>query len=404
MTPLGKTRALPRALTLLVGGGLALALPVTASAVPAPPDESDTTTSAAQRGTQQGPQRAPQETEPLVIGHRGASGYRPEHTLAAYRLAIRQGADHIEPDLVPTKDGVLVARHENEIGGTTDVDTRPEFADREQTKTIDGRQVTGWFTEDFTLAELRTLRAEERLPGVRPQNTAFDGRFDVPTFDQVLALVNRTNAKRPGTRNDVGVYPETKHPTYFQSIGLPLEQRLLRDLREAGLDRARAKVFLQSFETTNLKFLARRTRLPIIQLMDATGAPYDLVARGDDRTWADLTRPRELREIARYADGIGPNKALVLPQAQDGSLQGPTPLVRDAHRAGLLVHVFTLRRENQFMATDFRQGSDPDAVGDMVAEARAFLDAGVDGFFTDNPDIGVRARDAWVRSGAQPAA
>lgn len=400
MTPLGKTRALPRALTLLVGGGLALALPVTATAVPTAPADRGESAASARPAPQKGPQRA----EPLVIGHRGASGYRPEHTLASYRLAIRQGADYIEPDLVPTKDGVLVARHENEIGGTTDVSTRPEFADRRQTKTIDGRQVTGWFTEDFTLAELRTLRAKERLPQVRPQNTRYDGRFDVPTFDQVLALVNRTNAKRPGVKNDLGVYPEIKHPTYFQSIGLPLEQRMLRDLREAGLDRPRAKVFLQSFETTNLKFLARRTKLPIIQLMDATGAPYDLVARGDDRTWADLTKPAELRKIARYADGIGPNKTLVLPQAADGSLQAPTPLVRDAHRAGLLVHVFTLRRENQFMATDFRQGTDPDAVGDMGREVRAFLDAGVDGFFTDNPDIGVRARDAWVRSGARPAA
>lgn len=401
MTPLGKTRALPRALTLLVGGGLALALPVTATAVPtAPADRGESSASTARPA----PQKDPRQAEPLVIGHRGASGYRPEHTLASYRLAIRQGADYIEPDLVPTKDGVLVARHENEIGGTTDVGTRPEFADRRQTKTIDGRQVTGWFTEDFTLAELRTLRAKERLPQVRPQNTRYDGRFDVPTFDQVLALVNRTNAKRPGRKNDLGVYPETKHPTYFQTIGLPLEQRMVRDLREAGLDRPRAKVFLQSFETTNLKFLAKRTRLPIVQLMDATGAPYDLVARGDDRTWADLTKPGELRKIARYADGIGPNKTLVLPQAADGSLQDPTPLVRDAHRAGLLVHVFTLRRENQFMATDFRQGSDPDAVGDMVAEAKAFLDAGVDGYFTDNPDIGVRARDAWVRSGARPAA
>ncbi|WP_460842326.1 glycerophosphodiester phosphodiesterase [Nocardioides marmoraquaticus] len=397
MTSLGKTRALPRALTLLVGGGLALALPVTATAVPTQPAPSDAQAQSARPGPKP-------QAEPLVIGHRGASGYRPEHTLAAYRLAIRQGADYIEPDLVPTKDGVLVARHENEIGGTTDVSARPEFAARKQTKTIDGKPVTGWFTEDFTLAELRTLRAKERLPQVRPQNTAYDGRYDVPTFVEVLAVVNRTNARRPGVKDDIGVYPETKHPTYFQSIGLPLENRLLRDLREAGLDKPRAKVFLQSFETTNLKYLDRRTKLPIVQLMDSTGAPYDLVARGDDRTYADLTKPAELRKIARYADGIGPNKTLVLPQAADGSLLAPTPVVRDAHRVGLLVHVFTLRRENQFMATDFRQGADPNAVGDMVAEARAFLDAGVDGYFTDNPDIGVRARDAWVRSGVRPAA
>ncbi|WP_051707080.1 glycerophosphodiester phosphodiesterase [Nocardioides aequoreus] len=386
MTTLGRSRALARAVLTTLTLALVLTMPGLAAAHAAPDRAS-------------GP-----AAEPLVIGHRGASGYRPEHTLASYRLAIRQGADYIEPDLVPTKDGVLVARHENEIGGTTDVADRPEFASRRQTKTIDGRQVTGWFTEDFTLAELKTLRAVERLPDVRPNNTRYDGRFEVPTFDQVLDLVNKTNRKRKGTRHDIGVYPETKHPTYFQSIGLALERPLLRDLREAGLDRKNAKVYLQSFETTNLQWLAKRTKLPIIQLMDAAGAPYDLVDRGDPRTYADLTKPRELRKISRYADGIGPNKTLVLPVGADGFLTSPSALVRDAHRAGLDVHVFTLRRENQFMARDFWQGTDPNAPGNMRAEVRAFLDTGIDGFFTDNPDIGVGARDAWQRTTGKRAA
>ena len=395
MTTLGTSRTPLRALLTSLVLALAVSLAVTmpglapAQAAPASADRVE---------------RASSSGGPLVIGHRGASGYRPEHTLAAYRLAIRQGADYIEPDLVPTKDGVLVARHENEIGGTTDVAKRPEFAARKQTKTIDGKPVTGWFTEDFTLAELKTLRAVERLPQVRPGNTRYDGRFEVPTFDEVLDLVNKTNRKRKGTKRDIGVYPETKHPTYFASIGLATDRPMLRDLREAGLDRRGAKVFLQSFETTNLQWLDKRTDLPIIQLMDATGAPYDLVERGDTRTWADLTKPQELRKIAAYADGIGPNKTLVLPVGADGRLTAPTPLVRNAHRVGLDVHVFTLRRENQFMAKDFWQGTDPNSPGNMRAEAKAFLDAGVDGFFTDNPDIGVAARDSWERTTGNRAA
>lgn len=334
-----------------------------------------------------------QVRRPLVIGHRGASGYRPEHTLASYELAIRLGADYVEPDLVPTKDGVLVARHENEIGGTTDVAERPEFADRRTTKTIDGRAITGWFTEDFTLAELRTLRAKERIPAVRPDNTRYDGRFQVPTLAQVLRMVRDTN-RGPG--RDVGVYIETKHPTYFDSLGLSMEEPLVRTLRRFGFEKRGSKVFLQSFETTNLRDLDRMTDLPLVQLMDATGAPYDLVVAGDPRTYADLTARRELRGISRYADGIGPNKDLVIPRGTDGSAQRRTPLVGDAHDYGLLVHPFTIRDENQFMATDFRRGTDPNAKGDVRAEITAFLDAGVDGFFTDHPDSGVDARDAWL--------
>jgi glycerophosphoryl diester phosphodiesterase len=325
---------------------------------------------------------------PLVIGHRGASGYRPEHTLASYRLAIEMGADYIEPDLVSTKDHVLVARHENEIGGTTDVASHPEFADRETTKTIDGRSVTGWFTEDFTLAELRTLRARERLPDLRPTNTAFDGLYQVPTFQEVIDL-----AKRAG----VGIYPETKHPTYFDSVGLSLEEPLLAALRANGLDRRGAKVFIQSFETANLKELRAKTRLPLVQLIDEFGRPYDFVVAGDPRTYADLVTPEGLAEIATYADGVGPSKNLIVPRDPAGNLLEPTSLVRDAHRAGLVVHSWTFRRENSFLPLDFRQGNPASpfyllAMGDFPAELRLFFRLGVDGVFSDNPDVAVATR------------
>jgi glycerophosphoryl diester phosphodiesterase len=325
---------------------------------------------------------------PLVIGHRGASGYRPEHTLASYRLAIEMGADYIEPDLVSTKDHMLVARHENDITGTTDVAAHPEFADRKTTKTIDGVEHTGWFTEDFTLAELRTLRAVERLPDLRPTNTAFNGLYQIPTFQEVIDL-----AKRAG----VGIYPETKHPTYFDSIGLSLEEPLLATLRANGLDSRRAKVFIQSFETANLKELSSETKVPLVQLIDEVGAPYDLVAAGDPRTYADLITPAGLAEIATYADGLGPSKNLIVPRDAAGNLLDPTSLVHDAHRAGLVVHPWTFRRENNFLPLDFRQGNpaSPEfirAAGDLPAELRLFFRLGVDGVFSDNPDTAVATR------------
>jgi glycerophosphoryl diester phosphodiesterase len=330
----------------------------------------------------------PERRLPLVIGHRGASGYRPEHTLASYRLAIEMGADYIEPDLVSTKDHVLVTRHENNIADTTDVAAHPEFASRRTTKTIDGNPMTGWFTEDFTLAELRTHRAKERLPDLRPANTAFDGLYQVPTFQEVIDL-----AKRAG----VGIYPETKHPTYFDSIGLSLEEPLLATLRANGLTGPRAKVFIQSFETANLRELRARTRLPLVQLIDATGRPYDFVVSGDPRTYADLVTPAGLAEIATYADGIGPNKDLIIPRDSAGNLLEPTSLVRDAHREGLVVHPWTFRRENNFLPLDFRQGNpaSPEflrAPGDLPAELRLFFRLGVDGVFSDNADVAVATR------------
>ncbi|GEK22613.1 esterase-like activity of phytase family protein [Cellulomonas xylanilytica] len=329
-------------------------------------------------------QRAPRAGDVTVVGHRGASGYRPEHTLAAYETAILQCADYIEPDLVPTKDGVLVARHENEIGGTTNVADRAEFADRRATKVIDGRTVTGWFTEDFTLAELKTLRAKERLPAVRPANTAFDGLYEVPTLDEVLDLA-RHSVTCDG--KPVGVYPETKHPTYFDSIGLSLEEPLLAQLAANGLDDRRSPVIIQSFETSNLRELDRHTKVDLAQLVDCSGAPYDLVAAGDPRTYKDLVTRQGLREISRYADGVGLCKDVMIPRDADGTLGTPSSVIRDAHRAGLEVHGWTFRRENQFLPAEFRSSADPNAVGDLAGEIRVFVDAGMDGLFSDNPDI-----------------
>ncbi|MCW2764564.1 MAG: glycerophosphodiester phosphodiesterase [Nocardioides sp.] len=332
--------------------------------------------------------------EPLVIGHRGAPGYRPEHTLASYRLAIQLGADYIEPDLVSTKDGVLVARHENEISGTTDVAAHPEFADRRTTKVIDGRPITGWFTEDFTLAELKTLRAKERLPQVRPGNTRYDGRFEVPTFAEVLQLVQE---QERNTGRTIGVAPETKHPSYFDSIGLSLEEPMLRTLSRFHLDKSRSPVLIQSFEVRNLQQLDKVTPLPLEQLVDSAGAPYDRVAAGDPTTYASMVTPGGLAKIAAYADWVGPNKDLVLPRnPATGATGAPSNLVNDAHRAGLKVVVFTLRDENQFMASNFRRGTDPNARGDIFAEVTAFLDAGVDALFADYADSAVDARDQWV--------
>ncbi|MEV0717223.1 glycerophosphodiester phosphodiesterase [Asanoa sp. NPDC050611] len=328
---------------------------------------------------------------PLVIGHRGASGYRPEHTLESYRLAIRQGADFIEPDLVSTKDGHLVARHENEISGTTDVASHLEFAGRRTTKTIDDNAITGWFTEDFTLAELKTLRAKERLPQVRVTNTAFDGQLPIPTLQEVIDLA-RAESRRTG--REIGIYPETKHPTYFQSIGLALEEPLVRTLRANGLTRKSSPVIIQSFETANLRKLARMTDVRLAQLLDAAGKPYDFVVAGDARTYQDLVSPANLKWISSYADGIGANKNLLVPRDATGKLLAPTNVIRDAHRNGLVVHAWTFRVENQFLAVDHRIGTDPNARGDVTAEYELFFSLGLDGVFSDQPDTAVAARAA----------
>jgi glycerophosphoryl diester phosphodiesterase len=325
-----------------------------------------------------------------IVGHRGASGYRPEHTLASYELAARMGADYVEPDLVTTKDGVLVARHEPEIGGTTDVAAHPEFAGRKTTKSLDGVTVTGWFTEDFTLAELKTLRAKERIPEVRQRNTIYDGRYEVPTFQEVINLVKRLSRE---LHREIGIYPETKHPTYFRKQGLALEPQLVRLLNRNGLNRSSAKVYVQSFEVTNLIELHRVLRVPLVQLTGATGAPFDLVDAGDPRTYADITSARGLRDVSKYAKGLGPDKNQVIPRDAAGFLTTPTTLVRDAHRAGLVVHPYTFRAENTFLPADFRSSAVASEYGDLFAEIEVFRAAGVDGLFTDNTDIAVAQED-----------
>jgi glycerophosphoryl diester phosphodiesterase len=333
--------------------------------------------------------------QPLVIGHRGAPAYRPEHTLGSYRLAIEMGADYIEPDLVSTKDHQLVARHEPNITDTTDVAQHPEFAGRRTTKTIDGVTQTGWFTDDFTLAELRTLRATERLPLVRPFNTAFNGRYLVPTFQEVIDLARKEH---------VGIYPETKHPTYFDAEGLSLEEPLVATLRRNGLDRRSSPVFIQSFEVSNLQELNRRIDVPLVQLTGTTGQPADFTAKGDPRTYADLTTADSLRRfVSRYADGIGPDKAQIVPgDTGGGHIGAPTSLIRDAHRAGLVVHPYTFRPENTFLAAEFQDG-DPaspnfaNARGDEPAELALFYRLGVDGLFADNADTAVAVRHKVFR-------
>jgi glycerophosphoryl diester phosphodiesterase len=308
-------------------------------------------------------------SEIIVIAHRGASGERPEHTLESYRLAIDEGADYIEPDLVMTRDGVLIARHENEIGGTTDVERHPQFASRRRTQVIDGESMTGWFTEDFTLSEIKTLRARERLPELRPQNCRFDGQYTIPTFDEILQLVLQAN-QAGGVNRPVGVYPETKHPAHFAAIGLPQELAVLDALRRYDYAKAGSPVFIQSFDPRNLRQLRRMTQLPLVQLLE-----HEL---GD------------LPQVAEYANAIGIAKSLATAEG-----------VRAAKQAGLGVHVWTFRAENEFLPQDLKSGTDAAAHGDLEGEIRRFLDRGIDGFFADFPAVGVKVRDAYI-SGAQP--
>ncbi|MFK4541851.1 glycerophosphoryl diester phosphodiesterase [Streptomyces tendae] len=332
---------------------------------------------------------------PTVIGHRGASGYRPEHTFGSYELALDLGADIVEAgDLVPTKDGHLVCRHEPEIGGTTDVADHPEFADRKRTKLLDGVSTTGWFTEDFTLAELKTLRATERIPANRPHNTLYDGRWEIPTFEEVLRWQNEQTRRRG---KQVWIYPELKHPTYFRKLGLGTEERLARLLRKYGKDRKNSPVIVQSFEPTSIQRMNKLVGNPLAVLLSgANSRPWDFVETGDPRTTADLVTPEGLKEIASYAQGIGPTLDLIVPKDSAGRLTEPTTLVRDAHRAGLILHPYTMRNENPFLPADFRKGSDPDAYGDVFGAFRTYFATGIDGIFTDNPDTGVLAREDFV--------
>ncbi len=312
----------------------------------------------------------------LVIAHRGASGYRPEHTPQAYRLAAALGADYLEPDLVATLDGVLVVRHENELSGTTDVAEHAVFADRRITKIIDGTAVTGWFAEDFTHEELRSLRARERMPALRAANTAYDGREGILTFDEVVGLARQESARlgRP-----IGVLPEIKHPAYFRRVGLPLEELLAERLLALGLHKG--EIMIQSFEPTSLRRLSVMTDVPLIQLVDSESAPNDFLRHGDSRTFADLIAPAGLREISTYAQVLAPHKDLVIPRTASGRLGEPTGLVDQAHRAGLSVQVWTFRAERRFLPTGL----------DLTGEIARFAATGIDGVFSDHPDIAVAA-------------
>lgn len=354
---------------------------------------------------------------PLVIGHRGASGYRPEHTLEAYALAIAQGANYIEPDLVMTKDGELLARHEpmlarvnldaagnivygangqpvlNRTDTSTNVWELPQYASRLTVKTLDGVKVGGWFAEDFTAAEIRTdIRAQERLRDLRTANNAFNNQFVIPTLQEVIDLAKTQSAAlgRP-----IGIYPETKHPTYFADFARAnnlqrMEDRLVQTLHAAYGNSANAPVFIQSFEVGNLQYMRGRTDIRIVQLLSSGGRPYDFTLSGDPRTYADLARPEGLDFINDYAAGVGANTNLMIALV-GGSLGGATTLVDDAHAKGLVVHGWTFRAENVFLPNEFDIGTDPAGIGNMGGQVQAFLALGMDGFFTDHPDLGVAA-------------
>lgn len=339
-----------------------------------------------------------------LIAHRGASALRPEHTLEAYREAIRAGADIIEPDLVITKDGVLVVRHENAIAilnpdgslkeATTNVADKPEFAARQTTKVIDGQSITGWFVEDFTLAELKTLRARERIPALRPANIRFNDQFEIPTLEEVIALAQAETLR---TGRTIGIYPETKHPTYFRSIGQPLEPQLLQVLERHGWNHAQAPVLVQSFEVENLRWLRARSQVRLMQLLSPKGQPYDSQARGSGPSYAQMITPEGLAQIAGYAQGIGPSKSMVIPVV-NGRNSAPTALVERAHQAGLLVHAWTLRPENAFLPASLKSApvGDGQLRGNAAADMQDFVRSGVDGIFTDDPAIGRAAIDAHL--------
>ncbi|MFT4936584.1 MAG: glycerophosphoryl diester phosphodiesterase [Pseudoalteromonas distincta] len=312
----------------------------------------------------------PARARPLVIAHRGASGERPEHTLAAYQRAIDQGADFIEPDLVMTRDGVLVARHENEISGTTDVADRPDFADRRTERLIDGVKVSGWFTEDFTLAELKTLKARERLPDLRPASAAFDGQQTIPTFQEVVDLA-KAESRRTG--RTIGTYPEMKHPTYFEARGLPMGASLAAALRDNGLDQRDAPVFVQCFEPKPLRAFRGISAAPTVMLVGAGRLSDSLLA-----------------EVADFADGLGPELKMVLDVNAPGL--PPTGLITRAQAAGMKVHPWTVRAENSFLPAGLRRGEGLASHGDSAALLRAVYGAGADGLFTDFPALAVTVR------------
>ena len=320
--------------------------------------------------------------KPIVIGHRGAAGHRPEHTLEGYKLAIEMGADFVEPDLVMTKDKVLMARHENEISGTTDVATK--FPDRKTTKVVDGETIKGWFIEDFTLKEMKTLRANERLPF---RNHNFDGKFEIPTFTEILELVKKESKER---KRQIGIYPETKHPTYFENAGLPLETAVVAELKKYGLDKKDSPVFIQSFEMGILRKFKKLTKVPLIFLIDdPEKIPYDLVAEKKKITYKELLQPASLKELSATIAGIGPYKRYIVPENEKHEKLPPTTLIADAHKVGLLVHPYTFRNEDQYLLKDYK--------GDPQNEYLEFYKLGVDGVFSDFADEAVNAKKNFLK-------
>lgn len=340
-------------------------------------------------------------SKPLIIAHRGSAGYLPEHTLAGYELAIDNGADFIEPDLVASKDGVLVARHEPYLGGdnadfagadSTNVASHPEFADRKKSAVLDGVPLNGWFAEDFTVAELKTLRANERLPSIRPQSARSNGMFEIPTLQEIIDLVKR---KEIQNGRKVGIYLETKHPTYHDSIGLSLEEKLVALLNTNSLTDP-GRVFIQSFEVQNLQALNALTDVPLVQLYGEAGRPFDFVVSGNTQTYDELATASGLAFVASYADAVGPHKGRVIPLVGN-ALGAATSFVDDAHAQNLLVHPYTFRSENFFLPVDLRSGVDTAACGDYGLEYAAFFAAGIDGLFTDHADHAVQARNLVMK-------
>ncbi|HEY4032300.1 MAG TPA: glycerophosphodiester phosphodiesterase [Caulobacteraceae bacterium] len=330
------------------------------------------------------PAYAQKTPKPLVIAHRGASGERPESTLMAFRLAIAEGADFIEPDLVLTKDGHLVVRHENNISATTDVATRPEFEKRLTTRIIDGQSISGWFTEDFTLEELKTIRCRERLPQLRPGSAKFNDQEAIPTYQEVidLAKAESTRLKRP-----IGTYPEIKHGIYFAQLGLQTEPRLAEMLKKNDLDSEAAPVFVQCFDVGPLKTFMKLSKARRIQLVSREGGPVDQTVR-----YTDMVSASGLKDVAAYANGVGPEWPMVIPESADGGLAPATALVADAHAAGLAVHPWTVRAENYFLPKKLRKGDNPADFGDVDAVYKALFAAGVDGLFSDFPGLEAKAR------------
>ena len=339
---------------------------------------------------------APETTQPIVIAHRGASGYLPEHTLAAYSIAILHGADFIEPDVVMTKDRHLIVRHDNVLNLTTDVASHSGFSSRKKTKTVDGEEITGWFSEDFTLEEIKTLRAIERVPQIRPENAKFNGQFEIPTVQEVIDFVKNMEEFMGRT---VGMYVEIKHPTYFDERNLSIEEPLVQLLKENGYETEQARVYIQSFEVKNLRDLNTMTTIPLIQLLSPRGQPYDVHRAGGTLTYAKMATPEGLAEIATYADGVAPEKYhFLIPKDRHDNLllSNATQFVQQAHTLGLKVHPYTFRAENYFLPANIKRGGDPHVLGNSDEEIAIFLQAGVDGVFTDHPNIGVRARDKFL--------